>query len=135
RQYMLWFQEPGVAEAFMDPRAEVVFRKLLRGGVDPSIVMQLAFADGKLNMNPFLGIDDMEPMGEAIVTGDELQHYVDEFSRTGFRGGINWYRNLDRNRELHPRIGTFDPGVPCLMITAAWDPALPPAFAAGMVDL
>jgi pimeloyl-ACP methyl ester carboxylesterase len=23
-----------------------------------------------------------------------------EFARTGFRGGLNWYRNIDRNWEL-----------------------------------
>ena len=59
-------------------------------------------------------------------------HYATVFERTGFRGGINWYRNLDRNRELHPEVGTADPGVPCLMISAEWDPALPPALAANM---
>ena len=55
-----------------------------------------------------------------------------EFERTGFRGGINWYRNIDANAADHPQIGKTDPGVPCLMICAEWDPALPPALAAGM---
>ena len=36
------------------------------------------------------------------LTEDELDHYVAEFRRTGFTGGINWYRNLDRNWELMP---------------------------------
>ena len=34
-------------------------------------------------------------LGEA-----DLDYYVGEFSRTGFRGGLNWYRNLRRNWEL-----------------------------------
>ncbi len=134
RQYLLWFQEPGVAEAVLDARAELVFRKLMVGGVDPASLMERAFADGKLDMNPFRDLEGLESGGAPIATEDELQHYIDVFDRTGFRGGINWYRNLDRNREIRPRIGTFDPGVPCLMITAAWDPVLPPAFAAGMKD-
>ena len=29
-----------------------------------------------------------------------MDHYVAEFSRTGFTGGLNWYRNFDRNWEL-----------------------------------
>jgi pimeloyl-ACP methyl ester carboxylesterase len=31
---------------------------------------------------------------------DDLEFYVAEFRRTGFRGGLNWYRNLDRTWEL-----------------------------------
>ena len=30
----------------------------------------------------------------------DLDFYVAEFERTGFRGGLNWYRNIDRNWEL-----------------------------------
>ncbi len=31
---------------------------------------------------------------------EELDHYIAEFTRTGFTGGLNWYRNLDRNWEI-----------------------------------
>ena len=42
-----------------------------------------------------------EPDGlPAWLTQDELDHYVAEFDRTGFTGGLNWYRNFDRNWEL-----------------------------------
>jgi pimeloyl-ACP methyl ester carboxylesterase len=30
----------------------------------------------------------------------DIAHYVEVFQRTGFRGGLNWYRNLDRNWAL-----------------------------------
>ncbi len=33
------------------------------------------------------------------ISQDELDHYVGEFTRTGFTGGLNWYRNFDRNWE------------------------------------
>ncbi len=134
RQYMLWFQEPGVAESVLDPRAALLFQKLMVGGIDPAVMAERAFADGKLDMNPFRDLEGLESMGEQCVPADEVAHYAEVFARTGFRGGINWYRNLDRNREQHPEIGDGDPGVPCLMICAEWDPALPPAFAAGMPD-
>ena len=29
-----------------------------------------------------------------------MDFYVSEFKRSGFRGGLNWYRNIDRNWEL-----------------------------------
>ena len=30
----------------------------------------------------------------------DIDFYAGEFARTGFRGGLNWYRNIDRNWEL-----------------------------------
>ena len=54
------------------------------------------------------------------------------FGRTGLRGGINWYRNLDRNWETAPNVGVTPIDVPCLMVCAAWDPVLRPEMAAAM---
>jgi hypothetical protein len=31
----------------------------------------------------------------AWLTEEDAQFFVNEFKRTGFRGGLNWYRNLD----------------------------------------
>jgi len=36
------------------------------------------------------------------LTEADLDFFVGEFKRAGFRGGINWYRNFDRNWELTP---------------------------------
>ena len=30
----------------------------------------------------------------------DIDFYANEFKRAGFRGGLNWYRNMDRNWEL-----------------------------------
>jgi hypothetical protein len=34
------------------------------------------------------------------LTEADIDFYAAEFARTGFRGGLNWYRNIDRNWEL-----------------------------------
>ena len=34
------------------------------------------------------------------VTESDIDIYAAEFTRTGFRGGINFYRNVDRSWEL-----------------------------------
>jgi pimeloyl-ACP methyl ester carboxylesterase len=36
----------------------------------------------------------------AWLTEADVDFYVGEFSRTGFRGGLNWYRNQDRSWEM-----------------------------------
>ena len=30
----------------------------------------------------------------------DIAHFADAFRQSGFRGGLNWYRNLDRNWDL-----------------------------------
>jgi len=54
------------------------------------------------------------------------------FERTGFRGGLNWYRNFDRNWELTAYLHGARVTQPALMITAELDPVLRPEMAAGM---
>jgi len=134
RQYVAWFQEPGVAEAVMDAEVQVIFDRLMRCGVPPEEMLRAALADGKLNMNPFLEVERLPRLGEPVMTPEELEIYCATFERTGFRGGINWYRNIDRNLREHPTVGTRALGVPCLMLMAEWDPALSPALAASMPD-
>ena len=61
--------------------------------------------------------------------------YGEAFERTGFRGGINWYRNIDANALNYTGVGTQPLDLPTLMICSEWDPALPPALAANMASL
>ena len=55
------------------------------------------------------------PLGEPVMSDDDLAVYVAAFEKSGFTGGINWYRNLDRNWHL---LGAVDPIIhqPTLMI-------------------
>jgi pimeloyl-ACP methyl ester carboxylesterase len=57
-----------------------------------------------------------------------------EFSHSGFRGGLNWYRNLDRNWELTAPTAGRKVTVPSLFVGGALDPVLvrsPPAVMDG----
>ena len=96
--YQLYFQEPGVAEAELDADARTTLRKILYG------ISGEAMRDGFLAERPRDSrlLDALEDpavlppwLGEA-----DLDVYVGEFERTGFRGGLNWYRNIARNWQL-----------------------------------
>ncbi len=80
-------------------------------------------------MGVFLG--DPQLLGEPIVGEVELRRYVETFSRTGFTGGLNWYRalrqDLEESRGLDPRIDK-----PALMISAADDWFFPRGATDGM---
>jgi microsomal epoxide hydrolase len=136
RMYIAWFQEPGVAEAVLDKNPRLVFEKLMRRGFDPQVAQARMQADPEgPDMNPFRRLDELETLGEELLTSDELERYATTFTSTGFRGGINWYRNFDRNWETAPTIGAEKVDLPCLMVTAEWDAALRPEMAAGMPSL
>jgi pimeloyl-ACP methyl ester carboxylesterase len=121
--YMVYFQEPGIADAELaaDPRRTM--RRLLAGtrtdadGADPS-----AFSanDGR-------GFIERLPEPKALpgwLSEDELDFYVAEFTRTGFTGGLNWYRNLDRNWHLSEGVAEAHVTCPSLFIAGTLDPVL-----------
>ncbi|HVP30246.1 MAG TPA: alpha/beta hydrolase [Myxococcota bacterium] len=134
KMYMLWFQTPGLAEGVMDRQVGLVFEKLMRSAIPFERFAQEQAAMGG-DMNPFRRLAEIPEMGEPILSAEEMDHYVRTFERTGFRGGINWYRNLDRNWETTPQLAGAKIPVPSLMVTAAWDPVLRPEMAAGMSAL
>ena len=134
RQYVAWFQEPGVAEAVMDRHTRRIVDMIMRTAPPLEEVFAVAMADGKLNMNPFLDPESHPLMGKPFMGKEDFEHYVASFTKTGFRGGINWYRNIDPNAEKHPDVGVVPLDIPCLMLMADRDPALRPEFAEDMPE-
>jgi pimeloyl-ACP methyl ester carboxylesterase len=134
--YILWFQEPGVAEAALDRNPRLVFQQLMCRGVDPGESAGL-FGGALLgeDANPFRRLETLEPIGPPLLAEEELEHYARAFQQSGFFGPVSWYRNIDRNNQLLPDLGLRKLALPCLQICAAWDFALPPAMAAGMPAL
>ena len=121
--YMLYFQEPGVADAELgsDPRRTIT--RMLSGltrSDDPAAAVRM-IEPGSAGFIERLPDADTLP---DWITADEVDHYVAEFTRTGFTGGLNWYRNLDRNWELmaDPPAATIE--VPAMFIGGTSDPVL-----------
>jgi len=126
--YIVWFQSPDVPDAALASDVPLLFTRLLRTGVPPEEVQ--AATGGSANVMEAVVAGPAH--GDALLDDQDLEVYVSEFERTGFTGGINWYRNMDRNWELTPEQDGARIDVPCLMVTAEWDPVLPPALAQGM---
>jgi pimeloyl-ACP methyl ester carboxylesterase len=66
-----------------------------------------------------------------ILSPEEKKVFADTFSKTGFTGGINWYRNMSRNWRRSADLD-HTVRVPSLMIMAENDAVLPPSAADGM---
>jgi pimeloyl-ACP methyl ester carboxylesterase len=129
--YILWFQQPGVAEAVLDRDPRLVFDKLMRRGRP----IQPGGLTAREDANPFRRLESFDPESDPLLDDEELDTYARAFEKSGFRGGVSWYRNIDRNKALFPEIGASALALPCLMITAEWDGALRPEMAAGMPAL
>ena len=55
------------------------------------------------------------------VTDADIDFYAGEFARVGFRGGLNWYRNIDRNWEILAPFAGARVSVPALYVAGDRD--------------
>ena len=101
--YIVWFQRPGIADAALarDVRRTLTSRK--------QWTAQWVQGDDEETLPPWL-------------TEADLDVYVEEFTRTGFTGGLNYYRNLDRTWELTAHLDGARIERPALFITGSRDP-------------
>jgi microsomal epoxide hydrolase/non-specific protein-tyrosine kinase len=129
--YIVQFQAPGrEVDAVFDRHVEQTFDCFMRKPVPrldsptPNLALPQIVA----------AYDAAADRRSPILSAEEKQVFVDTFRRTGFTGGINWYRNMTRNWE---RCADLDHlvRVPALMIMAENDAVLPPSAADGMDKL
>jgi pimeloyl-ACP methyl ester carboxylesterase len=95
--YQLYFQTEGVAEKEFEQDIARTIRLVLAGRADKN-------APARSPMVPRQGgWLTSTPLPSSLpnwITEADIDFYVAEFQRSGFRGGLNWYRNIDRNWEL-----------------------------------
>ncbi len=136
--YIVHFQKPGEADAVLDADPEKAMSFFLRRplpGEVPSGGLATERKPGDPSAFALINIlraysPQFDPR-EPFLTADELAVFVSTFKRTGFTGGINWYRNFTRNWERSAGIED-KVNVPSLMIMAEKDAVLPPSAANGM---
>ena len=117
--YIVWFQEPELAD-------EALARDVRRT-LTTSRQWTAAWAQEV----------DSVPKLAPWLSEDELAVYVRAFERTGFSGGLNWYRNIDRNWELTESVAERHVVQPALFLTGELDPVrgfMPAAAMQGWVD-
>jgi pimeloyl-ACP methyl ester carboxylesterase len=102
--YIVWFQQPGVADTALG--ADV--RRTLT--TSRQWTAQWAEEDGSARKRP------------PWLSEPELAVYVEAFERTGFTGGLNWYRNIDRNWELTEAVAERHVQAPAMFLTGELDP-------------
>jgi pimeloyl-ACP methyl ester carboxylesterase len=102
--YIVWFQQPGLADEAL---ARDVRRTLTTSW---QWTAQWAEQEGA------------DTTRASWLSEAELRVYVEAFERTGFTGGLNWYRNIDRNWELTEPFAERRIEQPALFLTGELDP-------------
>jgi pimeloyl-ACP methyl ester carboxylesterase len=127
--YILYFQQPGVAEAELDADVYDSMAKILwsAGGVgfaaardragDASQVAGTGFLTNMAEppARPFTG-----PEGPWLTEVD-LQTYAKAFTRSGFFGPVSYYRNLDANFDVVKELGPERLTMPAYFIGGTLD--------------
>ena len=133
--YQFYFQEPGVAEAELEADVEKTFRLVFRSS-DPADGFDVLAGFGTVReRGGVLAGYPADAPRSVMLTQEELDMFVDTFKRTGFRGGLNWYRNWRAAWEWGEETKGRTIDCPALMVTAGKDPVLTPALSEGMEAL
>ena len=142
--YIVQFQDPArKPDQIFAANVEKTFEFFMRAPMPRKPAADVAPPQAGIGAAPTLnlafpqmvaGYDPAKDARARILAPEELAVFVDTFTRSGFTGGINWYRNFTRNWERSADIDTTV-RVPSLMIMAENDAVLPPSAADGMEKL
>jgi pimeloyl-ACP methyl ester carboxylesterase len=97
--YQSYFQEPGRVEAELDAdpwRSMAMILYSASGDPPPEERWQFLFPRAKTFIESGVVPTRLPPW----LSKADVEFFAGEFKRAGFRGGINWYRNFDRNWEM-----------------------------------
>ena len=115
--YQSYFQKPGRAEAELEADVRSSIVAIFSGSFassrsGPPVVRK----DGGL----LASVGGRQAPADWLSQVD-IDFYVQEYSRTGFRGGLNWYRNIDRLWELNAFLSGVRIRQPSLFIAGEHD--------------
>jgi pimeloyl-ACP methyl ester carboxylesterase len=127
--YTLYFQQPGAADAEFGRDPALTLRKIIHAASGEAGPRK----PGDGTPNPFSMVNrktgllaDLPDPAElpAWLPPTELERLVADFKASGFTGGLNYYRNLDRNWELQQANAGQTVTIPALFMTGERDPGL-----------
>ncbi|NXT53908.1 HYES hydrolase, partial [Pluvianellus socialis] len=134
--YQFYFQEPGVAEAELEKDIGRTLKVLIRSTrqeVGVGLRVDLDNAAPLLAGGLLVGFPE-DPPASQILHGSELEYYIQRYEKSGFRGPLNWYRNMRRNWSWALSAKDRKITMPALVVTAGKDKVLRPSMTKGMEE-
>jgi pimeloyl-ACP methyl ester carboxylesterase len=123
--YQLYFQTPGIAEAELEADTRLSILKILYSGSGDVPRHEPGAATAGVGMVPRSGgfltrMPEPRTLPPWLSAAD-VDFYTEQFRQCGFRGGLNWYRNIDRNWELMAPFAGASVKVPALYMAGELD--------------
>jgi epoxide hydrolase A/B len=124
-EFTLYFQEPGVAERELEADIRSTIRRFMYSfsGDAPAGLLDRLFREKPADAHVLDGMID-PPELPAWLTEADLDVYVRAYEHAGFRGALNRYRNVDRDWEELPQLGTTGIRCPVLFMAGDRDPPI-----------
>lgn len=129
-QYQLYFQKEGVPEKELESDLEKTFVMLMRSASDRKKLKWSTF-DVLERGGLFSGLPGKVEKS-WILTNDVLKYLVEMYSKTGFRGPLNWYRTMEKDWKWNCKVSGRKVQQPSLMITVGRDGLIKPQFCVKM---
>jgi pimeloyl-ACP methyl ester carboxylesterase len=131
--YIVYFQEPGIAEAELEKDVRRSMKLILYTASGDAPPGMTGFAGKSKDSGLLDGITEPDKLPPWLTEAD-LEYYAGEFKKSGFRGPINRYRNMDRDWEELPQLAELKINQPALFLAGEKDGviAMQPNFADGM---
>ncbi|XP_063582369.1 bifunctional epoxide hydrolase 2 isoform X4 [Pongo abelii] len=129
KEMVTFLDKLGVAEAELEQNLSRTFKSLFRASDESVLSMHKVCEAGGLFVS-----SPEEPSLSRMVTEEEIQFYVQQFKKSGFRGPLNWYRNMERNWKWACKSLGRKILIPALMVTAEKDFVLVPQMSKHMED-
>jgi pimeloyl-ACP methyl ester carboxylesterase len=129
--YQTYFQTPGVAEQDFEGDVKKAMRSLLYSA-SGSIPKEHKWRYIMKSTEKASDTVTDPPQLPKWLTEADVDYYAKQFSRTGFRGGLNWYRNQDLWWLLTPFLVGRKLTQPTLYIAGSDDPVV--EFAKAGID-
>jgi pimeloyl-ACP methyl ester carboxylesterase len=120
--YQLYFQEPGVAESELEADVRGSLRKIYYWASGEAIKAGLKM-DKPASARLLDGLPDPEPLPNWLSPPD-LDYYVGEFQRSGFRGPLNRYRTSELDFAQQAAIADRRIEQPAAFIAGSLEPVL-----------
>ncbi len=117
--YMLYHQEPGVAEAEYDADPRGLLSRLYASPDTPRDPPQVT--DPRRSAGGWISRLGKPKELPPWLTQKDLDYFVSEFTAAGFRGGVNYYRNMDRNWSETPQLAGVRIKIPVAYIAGEED--------------
>lgn len=118
--YILYHNEPGgVAEAEYDADPRGLLSRLYLSPSSPREAPTIT--DPKRSAGGWIGRLGAPRGLPDWLKQEDLDYIVAQFEKSGFRGGVNYYRNFHRNWEITPQLDGVKITVPTLFIAGSRD--------------